>query len=174
MKSGAIYLLHGKGGSPNGSVYQLEQELRPRLPAREFVRILLPHSDPNVLAEESVTFLHNANLSAGALVVGISLGGLVAARLQEDGREDLHVACISSPTWADGVKLERKPAHRVALFSSTDEVIANRIADWPQLAETYELPWLSHDTDRHKVRLARLIEVYASGQKLQTAIIDHL
>jgi esterase/lipase len=34
-------------------------------------------------------------------VIGISLGGLLAAKLQEGGRRDLPVICISSPTNRD-------------------------------------------------------------------------
>lgn len=167
-KFSTIYLLHGKGGSPTGSVLQLEQEL---LPARdldnvEFERLLMPHADPAVLAEESVEYLREAKPQRGALIVGISLGGLVAAKLQENGREDLHVICISSPVWADGVRLMRKPPYRIAFFSSRDEVIAERVAEWPRLAEAYDLSWLTHDTDRHKVRLARLIQTYTFEQDI--------
>lgn len=165
-----IYLLHGKGGSPNGSVLQLEEQLRPTLPDAQFLRPLMPHSDPQVPAERSVEFLAGMNTPPGVLIIGISLGGLVAARLQEDGRDDLHVLCISSPTWADGVTLQLRPPHRTAFFSSQDEVIADRIANWPTLADAYNLPWLTHDTDRHKIRLARLIVAYANGEDLGRAI----
>jgi len=152
-----IYLLHGKGGSPNGSVLQLENELRPRLRGAEFERILMPHSDPNVLAEVSVEFLRQRELARGATVIGVSLGGLVAAKLQEDGRDDLRVICVSSPTWADGVKLARKMANRIAIYGTYDDVIAGRTEEWPQLAEAHEVDWLTHDTDAHKVRLGELI-----------------
>ncbi|GAC1648819.1 MAG: hypothetical protein NVS9B15_07770 [Acidobacteriaceae bacterium] len=90
-------------------------------------------------------------------MIGVSLGGLVAAKLQEDGRQDLRVICISSPTWADGVRLERKMQRRFAIYGSNDEVIAGRTAEWPALAEAHEVDWLTHDTDAHKVRLARFI-----------------
>jgi pimeloyl-ACP methyl ester carboxylesterase len=111
-------------------------------------------------AERSVDFLRELLIEPGALLVGISLGGLVAAKLQETGREDLHVICISSPTSADGVELQRRLPHRLALYSSRDEVIAGRTSRWPVLAEAHDLPWLSHDTDTHKEALARLIVPY--------------
>ncbi|MBV9670432.1 MAG: alpha/beta hydrolase [Acidobacteriales bacterium] len=152
-----LYLLHGKGGSPNGSVLQLESELRPKLPNAEFTRLLLPHSDPNVPAERSVEFLRSQNLSPNATVVGISLGGLVAAKLQESGREDLRVICVSSPTWADAVRLERKMPNRIALYGTHDDVIRGRTAEWPALAEAHAVDWLTHDTDRHKARIAELL-----------------
>jgi pimeloyl-ACP methyl ester carboxylesterase len=60
----------------------------------------------------------------GALLVGISLGGLVAAKLQELGRNDLKVVAISSPTWADNVVLEAQQEQRLAFYSSQGSVIA--------------------------------------------------
>jgi hypothetical protein len=44
----AIYLLHGRGGSPNGSVMQLETELRGCEPEQNYFRPLMPHSDETV------------------------------------------------------------------------------------------------------------------------------
>ena len=153
----SIYLLHGKGGRPAGSVMQLEECLRPSLSGFDFHRPALAHGDPNVLSEDSLAQLPELQIPQGAFVVGVSLGGLVAARLQETSRPDLQVICISSPTWADGVRLEQTPAKRFAFYSSKDDVIQGRTADWPKLAEAYDLPWLTHDTDKHKVKLARLI-----------------
>ncbi len=101
-------------------------------------------------------------IEPGALAVGISLGGLVAAKLQESGREDLHVICISSPTRDSGVELRRKLPHRVAFYLSEDEVIAGRTSR-PDLAQAYGLPWLSHDTDAHKEALVHLIVPYMSN-----------
>lgn len=129
----------------------------------KYVRPGLPHGDPNVPAESSVEFLREIPMEPGSLVIGISLGGLVAAKLQEELRPDLHVICISSPTWADGVKLEHRVANRVALYSPADEVIAGRIEDWPQLAEAYRFGWLSHDTDHHLGPLTSLIGAYIRG-----------
>ncbi|MEO8726717.1 MAG: alpha/beta hydrolase [Acidobacteriaceae bacterium] len=167
-----IYLLHGKGGSPSGSVLQLEHELRPMLPAVEFLRPLLPHSNSQLPAEDSVEILRKMNPPHGSLMIGISLGGLVAAKLQEDGRDDLAVISISSPTWADGVALQLRPSHRTAFYSSRDDVIADRVADWPRLADAYDLPWLTHDTDLHKLRLARLIAARATGRDLDRVVQD--
>jgi CheY-like chemotaxis protein len=165
----SIVLLHGKGGSPAGSVSQLEAELRRLLPgnipADLFQRPKLLHSDPNVLAEDSLADLASRNLPKNAALIGISLGGLVAAKLQEQDRDDLHVICISSPTWADGVRLEKRMPNRIAFYSSKDEVIAGRTADWPQLSQAYDLPWLTHDTDQHKQVLASLIMSCLKGNE---------
>lgn len=169
----AVYLLHGKGGSPSGTVAKLQERLQQDWPELKFVRPALPHRNPSVPAEVSVEFLRNLPLETGSLVIGVSLGGLVAAKLQEDSRNDLRVVCISSPTWADGVKLKQRAANRVALYSPKDEIIADRIGDWPKLADSYELKWLTHDTDRHLDALTRLIDAYLRGD-LQSRIHEVL
>jgi len=165
----AVYLLHGKGGWPGGSVFQLEDLLRRCFPEPRYVRPSLPHGREKgeQAAERSVESLGELAIEPAALLIGISLGGLVAAKLQETGREDLHVICISSPTWADGVTLEKRMSNRLALYSSQDNVIAGRTSRWPDLAEAYyDLPWLTHDTDAHKVALVRLIVAYLNGSDL--------
>jgi pimeloyl-ACP methyl ester carboxylesterase len=159
----AVYLLHGKGGSPNGTVAKLQECLQRDWPELKCFRPALPHGNPTVPAEVSVEFLSKLPLETGSLVIGVSLGGLVAAKLQEESRPDLNVICISSPTWADGVKLLRRAEHRVAFYSVADEVISDRIGNWPRLAEAYEFPWLDHDTDKHLVPLIRLVGSYLRG-----------
>ncbi len=165
-----IFLLHGKGGSPEGSVKQLEEALRPNVACSLFHRPKLLHSNPAVPAEDSLADLHTREIPKDSAVIGVSLGGLVAAKLQEEGREDLHVVCISSPTWADGVRLQKHLPSRVAFYSSADEVIAGRTADWPKLAQAFDLGWLTHDTDAHKLALARLLLAYLNGDSLQQTI----
>ena len=153
----AIYLLHGRGGSPNGSVMQLEAELRGRGLKQNYFRPLMPHSDETVTPWTSLLHLRSLALPNGALIVGVSLGGLVAAKLQELERSDLHVICISSPTHVGETELNTRMKHRVALYSSADSVIAGRTDRWPQLAEAHDLLWLDHDTDKHKRALAQIL-----------------
>jgi pimeloyl-ACP methyl ester carboxylesterase len=164
MKFDSIYLLHGKGGSPNGSVRLLEDALRALLDGAQFLRPSLPHSDYHRPAEDSVDFLHQMQIAPRALVVGISLGGLVAAKLQETGRPDLVVVCISSPTWADAVSLEQHVGDRTAIYSSTDTVIAGRTFEWPRLARAHDVPWLTHNTDEHLPWLTPAIAASANGE----------
>jgi pimeloyl-ACP methyl ester carboxylesterase len=170
-----VYLIHGKAGSPDGSSLHLEELLRPALPDAHFRRPLLPHSEPMVPAEVSLDALRDLSLPHEARIIGISLGGLLAARLQESGRPDLHVLALSSPTWADNVYLAQKPKHRVAIYSSTDEVLGggdpenpsvNRTIDWPRLADAYDLRWLSHDTKAHKLRIAPLLLAWLEGKDI--------
>jgi len=153
-----IFLFHGKGGRPTGSVLQLEELLLPHFPEVSFTRPGLLHSDPAITAEESLESLCGLDIPQGSAIIGISLGGLLAAKLQEVNRADLHVVCISSPTWADKVEVSRRVANRIALYSSRDEVILGRTSNWPELAKAYDLPWLTHDTDVHKVPLVRILE----------------
>jgi hypothetical protein len=163
MQFPAIYLLHGLGGSPNGSVSQLETEMRVCEPEQNYVRPLMPHTDPKGPTWASVLHLRNISVPTGSLIIGVSLGGLVAAKLQESERPDLHVICISSPTHAEDTKLTMKMKHRISLYSSADEVISGRTERWPELAEAYDLPCLDHDTDKHKTLLGRILCAYVQG-----------
>jgi hypothetical protein len=122
----------------------------------------MPHTNPDVLPSASVEFLHNIGIPEGALLVGISLGGLVAAKLQESERPDLHIIAINSPTWAGDTELHVRMKHRASLYYSGDKVIAGRTEGWPLLAaEAHDLEWLNgHDTDPHKEILAHIISCY--------------
>jgi hypothetical protein len=53
--------------------------------------------------------------------------------------------------------------HRVAFYSSADEVISGRTERWPKLAEAYDLAWLDHDTDKHKTSLGHILCAYVQG-----------
>jgi pimeloyl-ACP methyl ester carboxylesterase len=159
-----VWLLHGKGGSPEGSVKKLETVLAQHWPGLDFQRPRLPHNDTISLAEASVEYLRDQHISKNSLLVGISLGGLVAAKLQEVGRPDLQVMAISSPTWADGIALGPPPGMRLAFYSSNDSVINQRTGEWPDRATmARDLPWLNHDTDRHLKYIARLFDWYIEG-----------
>ena len=168
-----VYLLHGLGGSRNGTVRKLEEALLPLLSAScSIARPQLPHSDPERPGEDCVVYLDHLSIPFGSVLVGISLGGLVASKLQEDGRPDLHVIAISSPTWGAGLFLQRKAELRIALYSSRDEVIAGRTENWPMLATAFELPWLTHDTDQHLPKLASVVAGYVNGENWQARLAE--
>ena len=119
-----ILLLHGKGGSPEGSVKDIEALLRDHYrqrPASSFQRPALLHADGEILAEQSLAELQTRDIPKNAVVIGVSLGGLLAAKLQEQNRQDLRVLCLNSPTWADAVQLERRMPERIAFYSSDDD-----------------------------------------------------
>lgn len=160
----AVWLLHGKGGSPEGTVSKIETALELHWPGLEYVRPMLPHHDPSVRAEESVEFLLRQNIPQNTLVLGVSLGGLVGARLQEVGRDDLQVIAVSSPTWADGVRIQTHAPRRMAFYSSRDSVIKDRVSAWPQLSSLQrDFDWLTHNTDRHMREIVRLFSWYVEG-----------
>lgn len=160
----AVWLLHGKGGSPDGTVSKIKTALDLHWPGLDYVRPMLPHHDSSVPAEESVSFLLSENIPENALLLGVGLGGLVAARLQEMSRDDLQVIAISSPTWADGARLENRALRRMAFYSSRDVVIQDRISAWPALASlSRDFDWLTHDTDQHMKEIVRLVSWYLEG-----------
>jgi pimeloyl-ACP methyl ester carboxylesterase len=165
----SVYFFHGKGGSPSGTVSQLEAAFRDLFPHARCIRPELPHHDPELPAERSLPFVEGLNIPEQSLVIGVSLGGMVAARVQETSRADLHVVCISSPTWADAVKLEKEMPNRLALYSSNDDVIAGRTADWPRLADAHDLPWLTHQTDAHIANLHELVRAYMQDEGIEEA-----
>ena len=168
-----IFLLHGKGGSPEGSVKDIEALLRrhyPQKPVSSFQRPRLLHADGEILAERSLAELQKLDIPKSTVVIGVSLGGLLAAKLQEQGREDLRVICLNSPTWADAVRLERRMPERIAFYSSNDIVIAGRTLHWPRLATAFDLPWLTHDTSAHAPELAPLIIAYLEDRNIAYAI----
>lgn len=166
-----IYLLHGWGGSREGSVKNLTRALRPHLRVPYTIsRPNLPHQDRSRPAEESVAFLNNLGVVPGSLLVGISLGGLVAAKLQEEGRSDLHTIAISSPTSFGSLFLTCKMRNRLALYSSQDAVIAGRTENWPSVANSYDLSWLTHDTDQHVQELAQVVAAYVNGDDFDSVL----
>src|SRR4051794_40564609 len=126
----SVYFLHGLGGSPEGSVLVLERALVELGDTHDYVRPLMPHANDEVPPSLSVWFLEHVKPPQSALVVGISMGGMVAAALQETERPDLHVICICSPTWAGDVGVRKHMDNRVSLFSSLDPVIAGRVGAW--------------------------------------------
>lgn len=162
----SVYFFHGKGGSPTGTVSLLEAAFADLFPHARFVRPELPHHDPDLPAERSLPLIEALNIPQRSLIIGVSLGGIVAACVQETSRPDLTVICISSPTWADAVKLEKKIPNRISLYSSRDDVIAGRTADWPNLAEAHDLPWLTHQTDAHIPNLRELVRAYVHEENL--------
>jgi pimeloyl-ACP methyl ester carboxylesterase len=160
----AVYLIHGKGESSEGTVKKLQAVLEQHWPGLNFVRPDIPYFDPKRPADVAVKELLRMPMPQGSLLVGVGLGGLVAARLQELGRQDLQVIAISSPTWADEVTLESWAERRLAFYSSQDPIIGSRIANWPELASfSQDLDWLDQETDQHLRYVARLFDWYLEG-----------
>jgi predicted esterase YcpF (UPF0227 family) len=158
----AVYLIQGGGDFTNTPVSKLQAVLEQHWPGLNFVRPDLP--DPGSPAHVAVKQLLQIEIPEGSLLVGLGLGGLVAARLQELGRQDLQVIAIGSPTRADEVILEGWAERRLAFYSSRDPVIGSGIANWPQLASfSRDLYWLDQRTDQHLKYIARLFDWYVEG-----------
>jgi pimeloyl-ACP methyl ester carboxylesterase len=162
-----IYLLHGRGGSPEGTVSKLADTLRRGYPDVRFHLPPLPHSDPDVTAQYSLGYLANQFLPfirPDALVVGVSMGGLIAAKLQEAHPGLFDVFAIVSPTFMDTVILEKKMDRRVALYSSDDVHTQGRVGQWPSLTDiALDVKWLQHDIDLARYTVCYLITCYMRG-----------
>ena len=160
----AVYLIRGKDESPGGPVKKLQAVLEQHWPGLTFIRPDTPFYDTKRPAEVAVKELLRMAMPQGSLLVGVGLGGLVAARLQELGREDLQVIAVSSPTWEDEVILRRCAERRLAFYSSQDRIIRSRVANWSQLASfSQDLDWLDPETDRHLKYVARIFDWYVEG-----------
>ena len=160
----AVYLIHGKDESTDGPAKKLQALLEQHWPGLDFTRRDIPFYDLKRPADVAVKELLQIPMPQSSLLVGLGLGGLVAARLQELGRQDLQVLAISSPTWADEVSLESWAERRLAFYSSQDPIIGSRIANWPQLASfSQDLDWLNQETGKHLKYIARLFDWYVEG-----------
>ena len=160
----AVYLIHTKDEATDGPVKKLQSLLEQHWPGLDFTRRDIPFHDLKRPADVAVKELLRIPMPQSSLLVGLGLGGLVAARLQELGRQDLQVLAISSPTWADEVILESWAERRLAFYSSQDPIIGSRIANWPQLASySQDMDWLDQETGKHLKYIARLFDWYVEG-----------
>ena len=170
-----ILLLHGKGGSPEGSVKDIEALLRdhyPQKPASSFQRPGLLHADGEILAEQSLAELQTRDIPKNAVVIGVSLGGLLAAKLQEQSRQDLRVICLNSPTWADAVQLERRMPERIAFYSSDDAGNRWTHRALAQIGDRLRSTVAQRMTtaSAHALELTPLIIAYLEGRSIARAI----
>lgn len=172
-----VYLFHGRAGSPNRTSLTLEKLLKAQFPEVNFIRPLLKHSDGEVSAKDSFRDAASrmSMVEPGSLIVGVSMGGLIACALQE--RFPLHnlsVFTVSSPTSMPTLSLSGEKVYnqRVALYSSLDPVVGERVADWPNLTNlAFDVPWMkSHNTEDQKVQVAMAIAAYMSGNNLIAAV----
>ena len=160
----AVYLIREKGESTDRPVKKLQAVLEQHWPGLTFVHPDIPFDDSTRHAGVAVKQVLRTPIPKGSLLVGLGLGGLVAARMQELGRQDLQVIAISSPTWADEVTLESWAERRLAFYSSQDPIVGSRIANWPQIARfSQDLDWLDQESDKHLKYIARVFDWYVEG-----------
>src|SRR5215469_5418937 len=138
-----MFFLHGKGGSSNGTIRILHDALLPCLSNQPQIALLdFPSetADKYFVAVLAVV----AKFPTGSMLVGVSLGGLVAAKLLQDHRPDLTVVTLASPTYADGISLTKRATPNLyALYSHKDPVAGER-TNWGDCAADYaDVDWMS-------------------------------
>lgn len=168
-----IYLFHDRGGSPDGAVLNLEAILQHAFYDVKFWRPDFPHRDLGVKAEESLDYAilqYRKEIIPNSLIVGIGLGGLIAAKLQElSPHLNLSVITLMSPMHAGVVSLEEKNKQRIAFYSKEDPEALYH-SDWP-FAETFDLPMLRyHEINNCKYAICYLIVTYIQGKGLTEAV----
>ena len=153
-----IFFLHGKGGSSNGTIRILRDAMLPCLNDPPEITLL---DFPSATAEEYYTAVLAvaAKFPAGSMLVGVSLGGLVAAKLLQDHRPDLTVLALASPTYADSLSLTKRITPNLyALYSHSDPVVGDR-TNWGDFTTGYaDVDWMAdHNLDPQKNRIALLL-----------------
>jgi esterase/lipase len=156
-----VILIHGMGGSTEGNVLSLENLLRPSYPEVNFTRLVAPHQDETLSAQEmNDRFVSEVSplIPQGALVIGISMGGLLSLKLQSEIRPDIHVIGINAPTHRDEIDVRPKGPHLI-LYSTNDEVIEGR-NQWMTIDPTHsiDLPWINHGLKGNLTAITSLIK----------------
>lgn len=111
-------------------------------------------------------------LITNSVIFGIGLGGLLAAKLQEDFVNGISVVAINSPLFEGTVGLSGTLVpSRVAIYSSHYPPISDRVAQWPGVAsQAYDVPWLEHGTILPKYALAHLIVSYMKEENISAEV----
>lgn len=106
-----------------------------------------------------------------SVIFGIGLGGLLAAKLQEDfPAKRLSVIAINAPCFEESITLNDVISNRIALYSKAYSPIADR-CDWIRYAgQAYDLPWLQHGTKNTKYGLAYLLTAYMQIENLAAEV----
>jgi pimeloyl-ACP methyl ester carboxylesterase len=104
-----------------------------------------------------------------SVILGIGIGGLLAAKLQEDfPARNLSVIAVNAPTAEGSISLEESPEGRVALYSSLYSPLASH-CDWSNYAtQAYDAVWLSHGIKNTKYALAYLLSAYMRQEDIST------
>lgn len=102
-----------------------------------------------------------------SVIFGIGLGGLLAAKLQEDfPAKRLSVVAVNAPCSEGSIGLNNTVPNRIAIYSSAYTPIAGR-CDWSRYAgQAYDVPWLPHGIKNTKYGLAHLLTAYMQIENL--------
>lgn len=153
-----IFFLHGKGGSSNGTIRILRDALLSYLNHPPQITLL---DFPSTTADEyyAAVLAVADKFPTGSMLVGVSLGGLMAAKLLQDNRPDLTVVALASPTFADGISLtKRMTSNLYAIYSHADPVVGERTNWGDYTADHADVDWMSdHNLDTQKKRIGLLL-----------------
>ena len=162
MTTPTIHIVHGQGQSPTGLVARLASWLTDK--GYNTQTPLLPHVDPKLSGMESVSALNTFIGHGPAVVVGLGLGGFVAAKLQEH-RSDLTVLAVSAPDISD--HFDVKPAtggRRIYVHSSAkNSVLRGKTARWLGQAEFFDLLWLDHHDPQFVEHIGNMVLTIVQG-----------
>jgi hypothetical protein len=157
-----IHIFHDRGQDPE-DLQQFALLLERSLPQTSYDLPILPHFNTGVKTEDSFRLIAQRNhFHSGTIIIGIGLGGLLAAKLQEI--QDLTVIAIAAPTQWDGVKLRTKNRNRLAVYSSHDENIMP-FTNWLDYTDdAFECsPLMFHDISDNRYKLALVVKQYLQG-----------
>jgi len=106
-----------------------------------------------------------------SVIFGIGLGGLLAAKLQEDyPAKGLSVVAINAPCFEGTISLDSLAPSRVAIYSSAYNPIIGR-CDWGRFTtQAYDVPWLQHGLVNTKHGLAYLLTSYMQIENLAAEV----
>jgi len=142
----------------------------------EFFKLPLPPYQFNESASalESYQWLRRDLLPEvmnDSVIFGIGLGGLLAARLQEDfPAKNISVVAINSPTTEGAISLANPMYGRIAIYSSACTPIKN-YCNWRQFTpQAYDLPWLVYGIKNTKFGLAYLLTSYMQTEDMSAEV----
>jgi len=164
-----VYLLQGQEDN-SGEVVKTISKI---LAKHAGVQVAIPHIPEyeEMRADVALKVLQDniSHMEPNSLLVGISLGGLLAAALQEANPEhNFNVFAISSYTSDVGVMLMEYRVQRISLFSSLENSLFN---DWRKYTPyTYDVPWLQHGPEISKYTLSHLIYSYLNKSTIRKEI----
>jgi hypothetical protein len=176
------YLFHDRGDTTNGLVEKLENiviQTADKSGCTEplFKRPPLPYGfKEDGSALESYRWLRTyliPELITNSVIFGIGLGGLLAAKLQEDFLSTgISVVAFNSPLIEGAVGLSGALVrNRVGIYSSGYSPISDRVAQWPGVAsQVYDVPWLQHGAALPKYAISHLIASYMKTESIAAEI----
>jgi hypothetical protein len=173
------YLLHDRGSSEdverlatimankvgaNDNLFKLPQppyEFKEDASALESYRWLRQYLLPEVLGN--------------SIMIGFGIGGLLAARLQEDfPAKNISVVAVNAPTSEGQIVLNNPVFNRIAIYSSAYSPIIGP-CNWSQFTpQAYDVPWLMHGVKNTKYGLAYLLTSYMQSENISADVAEFM